>query len=133
MQEKVQPPDKYKSENTPEKENAKLEAIMRCALYESGLGSDLTLANGVLGQAYVNRRGQTTTTIDASQTTVGPVDPDADKYTGCMGIYMDNARSNYGSSLSDDLTQIEVFTAAMIDEIGKSINASIILDKTKAE
>lgn len=102
--------DKYKEDVTPETEKEKLKLMERCANATAGYKDPIW-------GGYTSRINQTTTNIDESAMWLGVIDTSAWDLRWCLSLYLTKWRSNYYKSFGADLTEIQLFTSAILDEI----------------
>jgi len=62
---------------------------------------------------------------------ISPNEPDEKDLEGCMSITVENGRNSYYGSFSDDLSEIETFSKAMIKLIEDILKEGEKIDKLK--
>ncbi len=132
LTEKTWPKDRYKEEETKEKKDAKLEQALRCWLFSAWLASsDMNVINSVKGAAFINRAWSNTENIQNTALPISPNEPDEKDLAGCMSLTVENGRNSYYWSFSDDLSEIETFSKAMIKLIEDILKEGEKIDKLK--
>ena len=102
--------DKYKEDVTPATEEEKLKLMERCANANAGYTEPIW-------GGYTARNGQTTGNIGESAMWLGVIDTSAWELKWCLWLYLWKWRSDYYKSFGGDLTEIQLFTSAILDEI----------------
>jgi len=102
--------DKYKEDVTPATEEEKLKLMERCANATAGYKDPIW-------GGYTSRINQTTGNIGESAMWLGVIDTSAWELKWCLSLYLTKWRSNYYKSFGADLTEIQLFTSAILDEV----------------
>jgi hypothetical protein len=133
MGEKPTPKDRYKKEDTKEARDLKFEQARRCGLYDAGFESaNPNIVNSIMGAGFVTRMGENTENKGNTATRIAATSPeDVIWLANCMRIAIEDGRSTYYESFSDDLSEIETFTRSMIREINEILNIGEKIDTLK--
>jgi hypothetical protein len=114
-----------KSEDTKSSKDAIFDAAFRCAMNESWLPGDLTLANGLIGAGFNGLKN--TNQVEQKTLPLGP--KEMDSLAGCYQIRMQQWKKTITKSLSTDFNEIQAFTTAMMQIIDQILTTDLKLDK----
>lgn len=123
------PTKTLKSEDTQAKKDAIFDAALKCAMNESWLPGDLTLANGFIGAGFL--KPGTTELVQEKTLPLGP--QEMESLAGCYVIRMQEWQKNITKSLSTDFNEIQAFTTAMMQIIDQIIDRDRCLDKLQVD
>lgn len=119
LSQKASPKENYKSEETRAEKDRRFEEIRRCAAYSAGFTtSDPAKMNGVAWAWFIQRMGGSTENVTNTLLRLDATNPeDVAALANCKSIAMENGRKAYYESFSNDLSEIQVFTADLTQKI----------------
>lgn len=112
-----------KKEVTPEKEAQELKDIQKCGNASAGLSTDEARARSIGGAGYNRTIGYTSENVQNAAVPLGPQEAaEIAKFTDCVNSYMQVGRKAYYDSFSTDLTEIQSYTANMLNQINNIVS-----------
>jgi len=122
---------KYEEEYTQHTMDKEFDELQRCAYASAWLPSDRKRANILWWVWYQKDVITNSDNIWSREKYVSIIDP-ADSYLqDCMDIALGQSRKKYYQSFSQDLTELERFSAALVDIVSRGIEEHKALDKKK--
>jgi len=118
--------DTYKTDVTEKSEAEKLNLMKKCADISAGVSENTN------GAWFMQKLWSTSLTQANNSITIGPVDAEEKAKLWCLNLYLEEWRKEWYKSFSNDLTQIQLFTSALIDEIKDLLSNGIALDSKPA-
>ncbi len=112
-----------KKEATPEREAQELKDIQRCGYASVGLPTDEARSRTIGGAGFTRTTGYTSETIRNGSIPLGPQESaEIAKFTDCVNTNMQTGRKAYYDSFSTDLTEIQAYTANMLNQINNIVS-----------
>ena len=132
MEQRPQKKKQVAIEYTQEMQDAEFEEMRRCAYVSAGLPSDMRRANILWGAWYQLWTNTNTENIDNTEKSLSVINPEDAVVATCMDIAWARSRGKYYESFSTDLTELEWFTAALVDMLASATEEHKALDKKKS-
>ena len=121
-----------KREATPERDAQELKDIQRCSYASAGLSTDEARSRSIGGAWYSRTSGYTSETIKNGTTALGPQESaELARFTNCTISYMDTGRKSYYDSFSTDLTEIQAYSANMLNQINNIVSTLTQMNSKK--
>ncbi len=121
-----------KKEVTPEKEAQELKDIQKCGNASVGLSTDEARARSIGGAGFNRTIWYTPETIKNAAVPLGPQEAaEIAKFTDCVNSYMQVGRKAYYDSFSTDLTEIQAYTANMLNQINNIVSNYVEMGSKK--
>ena len=134
VEDKPQITQKMKSEYTKAIQDKEFEDMRRCAYVTAWLSSDINRANILSWVWYQIRSTTNSENTRITQKNLGVSNPeDTALAWNCMKIALGSSRESYYNSFSIDLTELEIFSAALINQISSALMVDKKLDTLRSK
>lgn len=134
MEDKPQLQKKYKEEYTQEMQDQEFDNLQKCAYIHAWLPWDKDRANIPYGVWYQFRTTSNSDNTQLYKKTLSVLDPSEESMSvACMQIALWKPREEYYTWLNTDLTELEVFTSALIGQISSAIFTDKKLDTLRSK
>lgn len=124
---------RYSKEYTQEELNKEFLEMQKCAYVTAGLPSDTKRANILWGVGYDTSAPQTSESIKGKIKNISTISPDDQDLTDCMPVARSQNPMKYNQSISSDLTELEVFSFALLDMLDNALMEHRKLDNLPAK
>ncbi len=112
-----------KKESTPEREAQELKDIQKCGNASAGLSTDEAKSRSIGGAGYSRTSWYTSETVWNGTIPLWPQETaEIAKFTDCVNSHMNTGRKSYYDSFSTDLTEIQAYTANMLNQINNIVS-----------
>jgi hypothetical protein len=123
LAEKPQVTRRDKKEATPQREAEELKDIQRCGYASVWLPTDEARARSMIGGWYNTTQWRNTENVGNGKLALGPQESaEVARFTNCIASHMQTWRNTYYDSFSTDVTEIQAYTANMLNEINSIIS-----------
>lgn len=116
-------------EQTPQKATQDFDTMYRCAMIQSGLGTDEKKNASMIGTSFLENKASSSENI---QNLVLPTDPqdttNLTNNTNCAELLQEEFRKQHYSSFSTEVNEISAFTTSMLDIINQIVEEERKLD-----